>query len=435
MKHPTILVLSLPTRRYDQTLHYYHAEFCSVVQFLKTRFPDSDVTALPAGLRNDPDRTVIKVLLECKPHFVLLWSRVWESPAAKTWGGLVREMFPESRILVWGDGPLFIPQYFSRAPFDGFVSRGDAELVLADAIEAMSNGKSPTHGMAFRTESGWRDPGQARWLGGEKWPFPDLSVIRFEDYDQAREGRGKDTTDLSFDVSRGCPVGCPWCVDPLKGGLRDRRRPVRNTVDFMRSSLGRYDQFQLHGPVFTADRHWIGEFVRQLRRSGEPIPFKAVTLARHLTDESLVAELASVGMRAIGFGIETLTARTGPVLTRKLPADSELDRIAGILRRQGIEGKAYTQLGLPGQRREDIFYTHDRLLNLGFTVRPTGSTPFHLLRGMPVDQLDSLDLSAWDRKSFYDPNCGLSRQEFFQLLVDPAEFNAAATLEPEREVA
>ena len=31
---------------------------------------------------------------------------------------------------------------------------------------------------------------------------------------RARELRGKPTDDLSFDVSRGCHVGCVWCVDP-----------------------------------------------------------------------------------------------------------------------------------------------------------------------------------------------------------------------------
>src|SRR2546427_505839 len=82
-----------------------------------------------------------------------------------------------------------------------------------------------------------------RWLDPANWPFPDASVIAFEDYQLARELRGKPTDDLSFDVSRGCHVGCVWCVDPLKGGRRDRRRPVRATVDFMAQALDRYTQF------------------------------------------------------------------------------------------------------------------------------------------------------------------------------------------------
>ena len=60
--------------------------------------------------------------------------------------------------------------------------------------------------------------------------------------------------------------------------------------------------------------------------------------------------------------------------------------------------------------------------NLGFTVRPTGATPFHLLRSKSVAELDQLDLTRWDRKSFFDPACGLSQREFFHLITSPGTF-------------
>ena len=63
-----------------------------------------------------------------------------------------------------------------------------------------------------------------RLLDPAEWPFPASDVIPFPEYHQARELRGKPTDDLSFDVARGCPVGCVWCIDPLKGGRKDRRR-------------------------------------------------------------------------------------------------------------------------------------------------------------------------------------------------------------------
>lgn len=427
MKATKILVVSPATLRFDATTHYWQAEFAAVVAYLRTRFPHSEIVAEAAGLVGAPSRAVIRHLLD-EPDFVLLWSRVWEAPSAKHIAERVRELCPQARVLVWGDAPLFMPQYFAREPFDGAVLSGDAELVLADAIEALLSSRAPAHGLALNTPAGLLMGRKGDDLSPNEWPFPAPDVIPFEEYAMARELRGKPTNDLSFDVSRGCPVGCAWCVDPLKGGRHDRRRPARATVEFMRTALGRYDQFQLHGPIFTQDQAWLEEFVREMRTSGDPVPFKAVTLARHLTDETLVAELASVGLRAIGFGIETLTARPGGSLTRKLPAEDELEHIASVLRQYGVEGKAYTQLGLEGQRREDVLYTHARMQTLGFTVRPTGATPFHLLRGRSVQELDALDLSAWDRKSFYNPACGLSRREFFQLLLTPRQFPAAELL-------
>ena len=213
-----------------------------------------------------------------------------------------------------------MPQYYGREPFDGVVTGGDPELVLADAIRRLAADELPEHGMLVRSADGWTVTGPGRWLDPADWPFPDPSVIAFEDYRLARELRGKPTDDLSFDVCRGCHVGCTWCVDPLKGGRRDRRRPVRadrrlhgagprplRAVPASRTDL-------LAGPVRGSTTSW-----RSCRSRGLSIPFKAVTLVDHLADERLVASLASVGMRGIGFGIETLTVdRSRRPLTPKV---------------------------------------------------------------------------------------------------------------------
>ncbi|MBL8793292.1 MAG: hypothetical protein JNM56_05260 [Planctomycetia bacterium] len=424
-----IVVVSPSVQRFDVTTHYWQAEFAACVAYLRARFPDAEVIAEPAGLIGAPQRTVVRHLL-AKPDFLVLWSRVWEAQAAREVAQESREISPTTRILVWGDGPLFIPQYFARQPFDAAVISGDAELVLADAIESYSAAALPEHGLILNVAPDqWKQTAPGRLLDPTAWPFPAPDVIPFTDYHLARELRGKPTDDLSFDVARGCPVGCAWCIDPLKGGRKDRRRPVMTTVEFMAANLGPYRQFQCHGPIFTADRQWIREFVGELRCRQLVVPFKGVTLVNHLADDALVGELASVGMRAMGFGIETLTADKGRINLTPKVQERLLEQVAGNLQRHGVEGKAYTQIGLAGQRREDVLYTHRMLRDCGFTVRPTGATPFHLLRSMSVAELDQLDLSRWDRKSYFDPACGLTRREFFQLITSPGTFMPEAEME------
>jgi radical SAM superfamily enzyme YgiQ (UPF0313 family) len=414
-----IVVVSPSVERFDATTHYWQAEFAACVGYLRTRFPHAEVSAEPAGLIGAPLRIVVRHLLT-EPDFLVLWARVWESPAALEIARLTREIAPATRVLVWGDGPLFMPQYFAREPFDAAVISGDAEVVLADAIDRYSGGSLPDHGLVVKIASDrWERTVSGRLLDPADWPFPAPDVIPFADYHSARELRGKPTDDLSFDVARGCPVGCVWCVDPLKGGAKDRRRPAAATVDYMAGNLGPYHQFQCHGPVFTADRPWIRALVTELRRRQIVVPFKAVTLVNHLADDALVGELASVGLRAMGFGIETLTASTGRLSLTPKVQEGLLERVAGNLRCHGVEGKAYTQIGLAGQCREDVLYTHQLVRDLGFTIRPTGATPFHLLWSKPVIELDALDLQRWDRKSYFDSACGLSRREFFHLVTSP----------------
>jgi hypothetical protein len=108
-------------------------------------------------------------------------------------------------------------------------------------------------------------------------------------------------------------------------------------------------------------------------------------------------------------------------LTPKV-AERHLERVARNLARHGVLGKAYTQVGLPGQQRRDVIYTHRVLRDLGFMPRPTGATPFDRLRDLSAAELDSLELARWDRKSFYNPDCGLSQAEFYQLITAPDTF-------------
>jgi hypothetical protein len=124
---------------------------------------------------------------------------------------------------------------------------------------------------------------------------------------------------------------------------------------------------------------------------------------------------------SLSFGVETLSAsvpHSGP------KADARaLRRLGELFLQHGIKGKSYVMIGMPGQTRHDVFFTVYFLRDCGFTVRPTGYTPFHLLRGLTPDQLDTVDLQLFDRKTYDMGSAGLSRREFFTLLereFDPA---------------
>ena len=137
-------------------------------------------------------------------------------------------------------------------------------------------------------------------------------------------------------------------------------------------------------------------------------------------DEKLVADLASVGLKNVGFGVETLSAKGRHMIPKVEP--SLLEKVAANLKAYGVTSKAYVQMGLPGQSRDDILYTLKVLLDLGLKPRPTGSTPFWKLAKMTVEELDAADLSCWDRKTYYEPRTGLSYREFLAIVHDPVGF-------------
>ncbi len=420
-----IIFVSPSSVVYDQTPHYFQACFSATGQYLRQRFPAAEVVVEASGFHGAAERNVIRHFVHRnQPDFLILWTRPWEAHFARDLARTVRKMAAQTKILVWGDACNYFPHYFQRDPFDLVVVNGDPEIVLGDAIERSQAGLAPEHGAVYRDGALWRETSAGKVLPPEQWPYPDHAAIDATYYRMARIQRGRATDDLSFTVSRGCPINCAkWCPTPRKEGTNDRRRPAWDTVQYMARGLGPFEMFQMHSPLFSQNREWVEQFVRFKKKLAPEAPFKVVDLMNPYADESLVAALAEVGLKRVGFGVETLSRSSRLPLIPKVDL-SLFDQVAANFKRYGIKSKAYIQLGLPGQNREDIFYSIEFLQNKGFKVRPTGSTPFWRLARMTVEELDSTDLRCWDRKTYYDPRCGLSYREFYSLVTEPATFEA-----------
>lgn len=411
-----------PNLVYDQTPHYFQALFSASAVYLRTRFPEAEVAVEAAGFHGGVERFVLRHFACSRPaEYLVLWSRPWEAHSARRVAQQVRRIAPKTRILVWGEAGSYIPQYFERAPFDLYQVSGDPELVIADAIEALEAGRGPSHGVTYRDGEQWRETEVGKILPPEEWAFPDLDAIDPQVYSYWRKQRGQKHDDLSFAVSRGCPINCArWCPTPRKEGIKDRRRSAQATVAYMEEIPDPYTVFQMHSPLFSMDREWVQEFIRLRRASGSQTPFKVVDLMNPYAEERLVAELAEVGMKNVGFGVETLSPTGRHMIPKMEP--SLLERVAENLARHGVSSKAYMQMGLPGQTREDIIYTLRTLIDMGLKPRPTGSTPFWKLARMSVQELDETDLTQWDRKTYFDPRSGLSYGEFLSIVHDPIAF-------------
>ncbi len=411
-----------PNLTYDTTPHYFQALFSAAAIYLRRRFPDSEVITEAASFHGAIERVIYRHFASDRPADVLaLWVRPWEAQAALRVAREVRCIAPSTTILAWGEATGYIPHFFQREPFDLFARSGDPEVVVADALEALNRGQAPSHGVVYRDGERWVETAPGKVLAPDEWPFPDLSALDPEIYSFWRKQRGKDADDLSFMVSRGCPINCArWCPTPLKEGLSDRRRSAPACVEYMETIPAPYSVFQMHSPLFSQDKEWLREFIELRRRSGSSTSFKVVDLMNPYADEKMVAELAEVGMIAVGFGVETLSP-TGRQMIPKVEV-SNLEKVAANLRKYGLRGKAYMQLGLPGQSREDVLYTLKVLSDLGLKPRPTGSTPFWKLASMSVEELDATDLTHWDRKTYFEPRTGLSYGEFYSIISDPSNY-------------
>jgi len=413
---------SPPNLVYDQTPHYFQALFSAGAVYLRDRFPEDQVVTEAAGFHGGVERVILRHFACLNPaKYLVIWSRPWEAQATHRLAKDVKRISPETKILVWGEACSYIPQFFERDPYDLYAVSGDPELVIADAIERLECSQWPEHGCSFRKDGRWHHTEKGHVLDPSEWGFPDLEAIDSSVYTYWRKQRGQKRDDLSFYVSRGCPINCArWCPTPRKEGILDRRRSVEDTVNYMRELPEPYTMFQMHSPLFCMDREWVDEFIKLKREVAPHTPFKVVDLMNPYAEEQLVAGLASVGLKNVGFGVETLSAKGRHMIPKMEP--SLLEKVAANLKKYGVSAKAYVQMGLPGQCKEDILYTLKTLMDLGLKPRPTGSTPFWKLAKMTVEELDAEDLTRWDRKSYFDPRIGLTYGEFLAIVHDPVNY-------------
>lgn len=417
-----IVWASPPNLVYDQTPHYFQALFSAGGSYLRTRFPDDEVLIEAAGFHGGVERVILRHFACHDPaKYLVIWSRPWEAHSCRRLADSVREISPQTKILIWGEACSYFPHYFEREPFDLYAINGDPELVVADAIEAYEKGSWPSHGASYRKGDRWHHTEKGHILEPEFWGFPDLDSIDGDVYSYWRKQRGQKADDLSFAVSRGCPINCArWCPTPRKEGIVDRRRSVHDTVRYMKTLPKPYSMFQMHSPLFAMDRDWVDDFIRVKAELAPETPFKVVDLMNPYADEELVRRLSEVGLKNVGFGVETLSAKGRHMIPKMEP--SLLEKVAKNLSKFNVTSKAYVQMGLPGQTRDDILYTLKVLLDLGLKPRVTGSTPFWKLAKMTVEELDATDLTRWDRKTYFDPRVGLTYREFLAIINDPVGY-------------
>lgn len=81
---------------------------------------------------------------------------------------------------------------------------------------------------------------------GSDWAFSNVKNIPIESYNLMNGKR-----ELTFTVVRGCPFNCSYCLAVTTFGRKERRKPVKEIVDYMERYQNDFDSFKLFAPTLT----------------------------------------------------------------------------------------------------------------------------------------------------------------------------------------
>ncbi|MCX8159637.1 MAG: B12-binding domain-containing radical SAM protein [Candidatus Saccharicenans sp.] len=207
---------------------------------------------------------------------------------------------------------------------------------------------------------------------------------------------------LSLQASRGCPQNCSFCNIHLVFGRRMDYRTVSSVLEEMRWNY-RYRGvrlFNFEDDNLAFDRGWLVEFLEAVATDPE-LERCELTFMNGLGYENLDGDLLELmkraGVRKLDLSWVSGNADVRQRYHRPQKKDeAEFFDLLKMARRLGFFVTVYLILGLPGQSREEIVNTSEKLLEAGVLVGPS---VFYLTPGSELQRNLKLPLEIagdWD---------------------------------------
>lgn len=300
------------------------------------------------------DTAIARQLRAIRPAMVGISQWTHNRHASLALARLVRRTLPESTIVMGGGHATFCFREMlgPDSPVD-LVVMGEGEETLGElaACHAAGEGWRDVAGIAFRD-------------GGQVSVNPPRPLLRDLDRLPAPARYLDDAIGIDCDLqpefiltARGCPFVCHFCSSPGFWNRHVRFRspgPMVDEILYIRDHFGLI-YFSLRDDTFTADRGRAIAFCRQLIDRKAHILWNCQSRVSAL-DEELLVWMKRSGCECVQLGVESGSPRILAQLG-KLIAPPEVERVAGLIRRVGINLSVYLISDVPGETADDIDQT------------------------------------------------------------------------------
>jgi anaerobic magnesium-protoporphyrin IX monomethyl ester cyclase len=277
--------------------------------------------------------------------------------------------------VVGGPYATFAPEIVIRAEGVDMVCVGEGERALVELCEKLRAGVDVT-----TIDNLWVKKAGKIHRNRLRRPI-DLSTLPRQDwsvYDRRRFWKpmgGKISVTGTFEMNRGCPYTCTFCInsgfDRLYGRLGGyyREQDIEKLVDEMAEKKEQYNLTYVYlvaESFLTTTRERVRRFAR-LYREKVGLPFWVEARPESVTPEK-VSVLRETGCEGISVGVESGNVDLRKNLLGRNVSDKTILRAFELLRGTGIRVSANNIIGFPTETREMIFDT----IRLDRLIRPDG---------------------------------------------------------------
>jgi anaerobic magnesium-protoporphyrin IX monomethyl ester cyclase len=306
-----------------------------------------------------------------RPRIVGLYATTFQIHWALAAARAVKAVVPEAFVVVGGPHATFSPDHVLTCEAVDAACMGEGEGALLDLCAALDGGSDPSEiqNLAFRNGDGVRrNPLRPLVDDLDGLPIPDRALL-YEQLPFLADNPVK-----PFQVTRGCPYICSFCIHhayhDLYGG-RGRWTRVRSVNSILDELHLIRDRWGLERVFFLDDiflpvlnRRRLAELMTRYRNE-IGLPFK-VQLRAEIIDDEVIALLKEGGCTFCEFAVEHGDERLRNERLDKELTDAQIRAAADVLHRHRLPFLTTNIFALPGESLEDAWQT----VRLNTEIRP-----------------------------------------------------------------
>ncbi len=269
-------------------------------------------------------------------------------------------------VFVGGPHPTMQPASMMKHAFLDAVVVGEGEETMPELLAMFMGGRRRALPGAWVRDADGRvlsPSAPARTVDLDSLPLPAWDLMDMERYLRAwgqMDSFEPGLRGVNISAGRGCPFACSFCQPVLDTmfGKGCRRRSPRSVIAEIRELRRRYGirGFWFTDDTFTSDARWVASFCQGLGSLGERF-FWGCTTRANLLDAELLSEMYRVGLRRLGVGLESASARIREGLFNKGVSLGEVESTVGKAEAMGIRVLLFLMLGAPDESRAEVLET------------------------------------------------------------------------------
>lgn len=308
---------------------------------------------------------ILTELKEKKPRIIGVSCLCTEIVYVKCMCQKIKELLPDSKIIVGGAHPTNYPHLFTKEKYIDFVVIGEGEITFYELCKLLLKSKNPTKKELLRVKGiAWKDnfsKPRSFIENLDELPTPAYDKIDMKFYTKPTSWKIRPVfaSVASIFTARGCPFRCRYCVASAVFGKKVRGRSPKLVVDEVELLLKKYlfDAIYFFDDTFTLNKKRVIGICNEIIKRKLRFVWGCQTRV-HLVSEDLLKVMKEAGCIQLDFGIESCSQK----LLNLIQKDITYENIVKALRlckKVGIRSFVNLMTNLPTETEEDLQMTID----------------------------------------------------------------------------